>query len=450
MDVADLIARYDQRVPRYTSYPTAPHFSPAVDGGVLAAWLAVLPVDAPLSLYLHVPFCNMLCRFCACHTTVVNRPDPLIAYADTLLAEIDLVARTIGRRAPVRHIHWGGGTPTSLPAGWMAAVGNRLREKFAVAADAEIAVEIDPRNMSPASLAALAEMGVTRASIGVQDFDPTVQHAIGRIQPYDVTAACADRLRSIGVTSLNLDLIYGLPHQTVAGVAATVRKALDLAPDRVAVFGYAHVPWMKKQQELISVEALPGPLERFHQREAAEQELTRAGYVRVGMDHYARPADELARAAVAGRLKRNFQGYTTDDAPALIGLGASAIGALPWGYVQNHPRVPEWRDAVRAGQLPTARGVALTDEDRLRRALIERIMCDLRADLPAIAAALGADPDGLLAAGPMLQAQARDGLVEWDGRIVRVTEAGRPFLRAVAAVFDTYFQASEARHAAAI
>ena len=450
MDTQSLIAKYDQRVPRYTSYPTAPHFTPAVDPARHAGWLWELDPAIPVSLYLHVPFCDSLCLFCGCHTTVARRTEPLIAYATTLLAEIDLLARTIGHRAAVSHVHWGGGTPTTLPADWMLTVGTRLRQHFDFLADAEIAVEVDPRTLAAESLAAMAEMGVNRASLGVQDFDPAVQRAVNRIQPYDVTAACAERLRGIGVRSLNLDLIYGLPFQTVASVAATVRQALALRPDRVAVFGYAHVPWMKKHQSLLSDESLPGPLERFEQREAADAELVAAGYVAVGLDHYALPEDSMATAAGSDRLRRNFQGYTTDDAGTLLGLGASSISALPQGYTQNLPSVPAWRDAVRADTLPTARGVALTDDDRLRRSVIEQLMCTMQVDLVAMAEAHGADPAPLLAAGPGLVDQAKDGLVEWDGRRIRVTALGKPFMRATAALFDTYLQAGTTRHAATV
>jgi len=450
MDTKSLIARYDQRVPRYTSYPTAPHFSAAVGAEEHAAWLRKLDSRAPVSLYLHVPFCDSLCRFCGCHTTVARRVEPLVAYAGALLAEIELVAGAIGHRAKVSHVHWGGGTPTTLPADWMATIGARLRENFDFLPEAEIAVEVDPRTLAPDSLAALKEMGVRRASIGVQDFDPQVQRTVGRIQTYDLTAACAERLRGIGVSSLNLDLMYGLPYQTVPSVRATLRQALALRPDRVAVFGYAHVPWMKKHQSLLPDEALPGPLERYEQQAAAEEELLAAGYVAIGMDHYALPGDSMVTATAAGRLRRNFQGYTTDNAEALIGLGASSISALPRGYVQNIPAVPGWRDAVRAGHLPTARGIALSAEDRLRRAVIERLMCMQDVDLVAMAEAHGADPAGLLVAGPALRAQAADGLVEWDGRIVRVTRRGKPFLRAVAVLFDAYFQTGAARHSVAV
>ena len=441
MDVADLIARYDQRVPRYTSYPTAPHFSVAVDRDVLRS-LAARPAGRHRALALSAravlrPALSVL----RLPHHAVRRPDPVIAYARTLIAEIDLLADTIGRRLDVRHIHWGGGTPTAMPPEWMEAVTARLRDRFHLHPDTEMAVEIDPRTLDDASLAGLARMGTTRASLGVQDFDPRVQRAVGRIQSYEMTEACAQRLRDIGVGSINLDLIYGLPYQTEAGVAATVDSALTLNPDRVAVFGYAHVPWMKKQQELLPTDALPGPSERYAQRAAAEAVITGAGYDAIGLDHFACPDDALAVAARTGRLRRNFQGYTSDDAPVLLGLGASSIGALPQGYVQNAAGVPGWREAVRAGRLPTARGFALDAEDRLRRAVIERIMCDFKVDLAAVAAQHGADPATLMDAAPALQAMTRDGLVRWAGYDLDVTKAGRPFVRGVAAAFDTYLRA---------
>ena len=450
MKISDLIAKYDRRVPRYTSYPTAPHFSSAITGAQYADWLAALADATPLSLYLHVPFCASLCLFCACHTTVVRHPEPLISYGDTLQTEITRTAAASGRHLPVRHIHWGGGTPTVLPAAVMGAIMASLRRHFDVLPDAEIAVEVDPRTLSDDSLRALADIGVSRASLGVQDFDPRVQRAIHRLQDYDVTATCAEKLRKVGVRSVNLDLIYGLPYQTAAGVAATVRQALRIAPDRVAVFGYAHVPWMKKHQALLPAAALPDAVERFAQRAIVEQVLTAAGYVAIGLDHFARPDDSLAIAAANARLRRNFQGYTTDDAPVLLGLGASSIGSLPQGYVQNLPAVPAWRDAVHAGKLPVARGIALTQEDRLRRAVIDTLMCTNAVDLRAVAAQHGADPASLMDAAPALQEQAHDGLVLWDGMRIIVTPAGRPFVRAVAAAFDTYLAAGTARHSVAV
>ena len=450
MDTATLLAKYDRRVPRYTSYPTAPHFSPAIHAGLYAGWLRALPDDTALSLYLHVPFCARLCYFCACHTSVVHRQEPLISYGQTLLTEIDLVASAIGRRLPVRHVHWGGGTPSALPPDLMLAAMQRLRTRFAFRPDAEIAIEVDPRELSDESLAAVGQLGTTRASLGVQDFDIAVQQAINRLQDYALTADCAERLRGVGVQSINLDLVYGLPHQTVAGVMRTVEQALQLRPDRAAVFGYAHVPWMKKHQALLPEEALPGPLERFAQRQAVEDVIVGHGYAPVGLDHFALPDDSLAQAATDARLKRNFQGYTTDDAPVLLGLGASSIGSLPQGYVQDLPSIPAWRDSVRAGVLPVARGVALTPTDRLRRTVIEQIMCRHAVDLHAVAAEHSADPASLMDAAPALQEMARDGLVAWDGYRIAVTPAGRPFVRSVAAAFDTYLQAGAARHSAAV
>ncbi len=250
--------------------------------------------------------------------------------------------------------------------------------------------------------------------------------------------------------SINLDLIYCLPRQTKHGVAAPAKQALRIAPDRVAVFGYAHVPWMKKHQALLPDAALPDAAARFAQRETVEAVITAAGYTAIGLDHFARPGDALATAAAAARVKRNFQGYTTDDAPVLLGLGASSIGSLPQGYVQNLPAIPAWRDAARAGRLPVARGIALTGTDRLRREVIETLMCHNAVDLRAVAARHDADPVSLMDAAPALRAMAHDGLVRWDGARIAVTPAGRPFVRAVAAAFDTYLAAGTARHSAAV
>jgi oxygen-independent coproporphyrinogen-3 oxidase len=452
MDIIDLIEKYDTRVPRYTSYPTAPHFGPAVDGAVYAGWLAALPDAQPVSLYLHVPFCAQLCWYCGCHTTAVTKREPMDSYADALLAEIDLVAAAIGeRRMPVSHIHWGGGTPHALPPERLVQIMARLRKRFAVTADADVAVEMDPRTADPAAIAALAEMGVTRASLGVQDFDPVVQRAVNRVQSWEATALCAARLRRLGINSLNLDLMYGLPHQTVEGVARTVGRALDLEPDRIAVFGYAHVPWMKKHQALIPDTALPGLRDRYRQLQAAEAAILARGFVAVGMDHYARPGDPLAVAAAGRAMHRNFQGYTTDTAEVLLGLGASSIGSLPQGYAQNAASLPDWRDRVRAGRLPIARGIAVAAVDLLRRDVIEQLMCDGAVDLPATAARHAADPAPLLADAERLTDLAEDGVITWDGARLAVQEQARPFVRVVASVFDSYYRPQhEARHSRAV
>ncbi len=258
MDIDALIARHDRRVPRYTSYPTAPHFSAALGAGTAAAWLAALPGTASLSLYLHVPFCRTLCRFCGCHTSAVNSDAPLVTYAAALRAEIALVAQAVGKRLTVRQIHWGGGTPTALPAPLLRRVHAALARHFALDGTTEIAIEIDPRTLPDDATALLRDLAVTRVSLGVQDFAPAVQETIGRQQSFAETAACADALRGIGVGSINLDLVYGLPHQTADGLQATLRQALTIAPERIAVFGYAHVPWMQRHQALIPEASLPG------------------------------------------------------------------------------------------------------------------------------------------------------------------------------------------------
>jgi oxygen-independent coproporphyrinogen-3 oxidase len=441
-----LLAKYDRPVPRYTSYPTAPHFTGAVGPDRHAAWLAALPAGVSASLYLHIPFCDSLCWFCGCHMRVINRYSSISAYLELLRKEIDLAADAAGGRLAVRHLHFGGGSPDILKPDDVRGLVDHLRGRFAFADELEFAVEIDPRAADGPTIDAWAEAGATRASIGVQDFDPEVQQAINRLQSFECTARALDGLRAAGIERINIDLIYGLPHQTVAGIERTVEQVIALAPDRVALFGYAHVPALKPHQRLIDEQALPGGAERWAQFEVAAGLLQRAGYLWIGLDHFARPDDPLALASANGRLRRNFQGYTTDRCDALIGLGASAIGALPQGYVQNIVGFNDYAATVRAGRLPIARGIALGSDDHLRRAVIERLMCDRRVDLAAVA---GANRDF----GPELDRlvdMAADGVVEVEGSVIAVTERGRPLLRAVCAVFDRYLVPDAGRHSRAV
>ena len=449
MHITDLIQKYDIAVPRYTSYPTAPHFTHAIDGETYARWLGEIG-DAPVSLYIHVPFCAQLCWFCGCHTTATSNSAPLEAYADTVLREIELLAAAAGRRLAVRHIHWGGGTPTAMPGPRMREIMAALRRHFAVAGDAEIAVEIDPRTVTPEILDTLAGIGCTRASLGVQDFDEKVQAAVNRHQSLAVTKTCADGLRARGINAINLDLIYGLPYQSVASVTQTVEHALAVAPERIAIFGYAHVPWMKKHQNLLPETEMADAAGRWAQRDAIERTLVGHGFQTIGLDHYAKPDDALAIAAHTHTMRRNFQGYTTDVAPVLLGLGASSIGALPHGYVQNATPIPAYKDSIAAGRLPIARGVGLTADDRLRRDVIEQLMCNLRVDLDDTAHRHGLDPAGLHAASDALDDMAQDGIVGWDGRTVEVPPPARPFVRNVAAAFDLYYARGVQRHARAV
>jgi len=439
-----LLKYLERRIPRYTSYPTAAEFNASVDAQTYRRWLAAMPAGAPVSIYLHVPFCAELCLYCGCNTTVVRSYAPVAAYAELLQAEIAMVGALLDRPRATQ-IHWGGGSPTMLQPRDFHRIMATLRAHFAVAADAESAIEIDPRTMTRDRVAAIKEAGITRASLGVQDFEEQVQRAIRRRQSFDETARVVDWLRDAGTASVNLDLMYGLPHQTAATVEATVARTLKLEPDRLALFGYAHVPWLKRHQKLIPEEALPDSAERFAQSAAAADVLVDAGYQRIGLDHFARSDDLMARRQREGRLHRNFQGYTTDESPTLIGFGTSAIGALPDGYVQNAASTAAYRDAIGSSRLATVRGRALTEEDRLRRDIIERLMCDLRADLAAICASYGRSTADLAAELWQLDELRRDGLLRRSGDIIEVPESGRPFVRSVCAVFDAYLADSETR-----
>ena len=437
-----LVRKYDGRVPRYTSYPTAPHFSPAVGEGDYRSWLARVDPSEPVSLYLHIPFCQQLCWYCGCHTQVVNRRGPVSDYVDALLGEIALVAHAIGARVPVSSIHFGGGTPNALSPHDLDRIFGEIRHRFAVLPDCEIAAEIDPRVLTAEWIEAAAGHGLSRASLGVQDIDLRVQEAIHRVQPFEMTARAVEGFRRAGVGSINLDLMYGLPHQSAATIARTIGAVAALRPDRIALFGYAHVPWMKPAQKLIDEAALPGAVERYEQQKLASDLLAEAGYVPVGLDHFALDTDELARSLADGRMRRNFQGYTTDAAQTLIGVGASSIGRLAEGYVQNLPRIPEWRQALAEGRLPVARGIAVSAEDRLRGGIIETLMCSFRVDLPETSPF----ERELERLSPLVE----DGLVILHGRSVLVTERGRPFIRTICAVFDSYLDRGTARHSAAV
>jgi oxygen-independent coproporphyrinogen III oxidase len=447
---ADLIERYDLRVPRYTSYPTAPHFGPAVDGARYERWLGELDPAAPLSLYLHIAYCAEMCWFCGCHTKATKRYAPIAGYLEALLQEIALVASKLPARMGLAHVHFGGGSPTVLKPADFTRMVETLRDHFDVRPGAEIAIELDPRTADEDYVIAMVAAGVTRASIGVQDFNPLVQRTINRIQPFEVTERVILWLRAHGIHAINMDLCYGLPHQTVGSILETVERAASLRPARIALFGYAHVPWMKTHQKLIPEAALPDMAERWRQYEASSARLQELGYVAIGLDHFALPDDALVVAQKNGNLHRNFQGYTTDAAPALIGLGASAIGALPQGYVANEIPIERYKTLVRAGRLPVTRGIAISDDDRLRRTVIERLMCDMHVDLDSIAALYGKAGDVFASELASLTGLENDGIVRRDGHRLVVTEEGKPLVRAACAVFDRYLASGEARHSKAV
>jgi oxygen-independent coproporphyrinogen-3 oxidase len=439
-------------VPRYTSYPTAMQFHPGVTGSVYRRWLEDLdPADAA-SLYIHVPFCRSLCHYCGCNTNIVARYEPVADFLQTLDLELAQTASALPDRLAYGHLHFGGGTPTILEPGDFLQLMRIIDRHFRRASGAEMAVEIDPRTLTPAMADALAEAGINRASLGVQDFDEHVQAAINRIQPFGVVAGTVDLLRRRGIADLNFDLIYGLPKQTLDSFLATVDRAVSLQPARLALFGYAHVPWMKRHQKLLERHGLPDGQLREQLASVAAERLQALGYVPVGLDHFARVDDPLARAALADTLRRNFQGYTTDGAETLIAFGPSGISHLPQGYAQAEANVRHWHEAVRAGRHPVVRGVALTAQDRLRADVIEALMCRQAVDLQAIADRHRAGDASqvfaceLGAVQPFIDA----GAVIREGVRLAITRAGRVYLRVVAALFDEYLTAESTRHSRAI
>lgn len=440
----------DERLPRYTSYPTAPHFSGAVDAGTYADWLRKLPAETTASLYLHVPFCRSMCWYCGCHTTVALRNGPIIDYLAALRGEIGLVAERLSAPLDVRHVHFGGGTPTILDPQDFVALVALLRQHFGLHPEAEIAVEIDPRRLEPGMIAALAEAGVNRASLGVQSFDSAVQKAINRIQSVEQTAAVVRGLRGAGIAAVSFDLIYGLPRQTLQSCLDTVEQCLPMRPDRFSIFGYAHVPEFKKHQRRIDTAELPDGEARHEQAEAMAQRLVAAGYVRIGLDHFALPEDPMARALAQGGLHRNFQGYTTDHCEALIGFGASAIGRLPQGYVQNEVVIGRYAERIADSAIPTARGYRLTKEDRLRAELIERVMCDLTVDIDTVCARHGADPRILATSLQRLDQLSREGVVRLDGLRVSLPDEARLLVRKVASAFDAHLDQPPRQYSRAV
>lgn len=437
-----------QSVPRYTSYPTAPNFTAAVTADVHTGWLAALPQRTELSFYLHVPFCAELCHYCGCNTHATRRREPVERYLDDLIAEIALVSKLTPAKR-IRRLHWGGGTPSIIGSDGLRRLHRSLASYFDIAHLREHAIELDPRRLDPEIARSLAAIGVNRANLGVQEFSADVQHAIGRVQPFEVVEAAVNALRKAGITGIGIDLMYGLPKQTLEDVRFSATLAARLKPQRVAIFGYAHVPWFKKQQALIDASTLPDAEERYRQALAAQEAWTALGYRQIGIDHFVLPGDALASAASRGSLHRNFQGYTDDECPVLIGLGASAISRFPSGYAQNHPAASGYAAQIRTGRLATVRGTPLTQDDILRAEIIERLMCDFWVDIDRLVLKhqTSAIFSRELARVDLLATQ---GFVRRSGRRIEVTHEGRPFARIIASVFDRYLQENQTRHSMAV
>lgn len=435
-------------VPRYTSYPTAAEFGDGIGSAEQARALDGVAPGTPVSLYLHIPYCRAICWYCGCNTGALGKSGRLDAYRAALEAEIALVAGRM--RGRVVSIHFGGGSPNALaPDDFVALVGT-LRRSFHCVTTPEIAVELDPRAFDGGYADALASAGVTRASLGVQTFAAGVQARINRVQPFEQVAAVVADLRAAGIDQLNFDLLYGLPHQAAQDIADTVAATLTLAPDRIAMFGYAHLPRLLPRQRMIDATALPDAAARFEQSALAHDLLVEAGYRAIGFDHFARPEDSLAVAADKGRLRRNFQGFTDEAADIVVGLGASAISQFPRLIVQNDKHVGSYRLRVGNGALAGVRGVRRSDEDRLRGTVIERLLCDGAVDLDAVAHAHGHPVPSFAPALASLAALEAARLVAVEGRRVTILPAGRPYARLAAAAFDGYRGAPAQRFSRAV
>lgn len=441
-----LIEKYNRPGPRYTSYPPANHFRDYPNPAPLLR--SVETGDAPLSLYFHLPFCETLCWFCGCHTITTLDHDRGDEYLDLLEKELEIFVRHLKPGRPAAQLHFGGGTPNFFRPAQIDRLAALIERHFTFTEDAEKSVELDPRRLTPEHIEAFARMGVTRASFGVQDCNADVQKAIHRIQPQEMNVETMQRLRANGFESVNMDLIYGLPLQTPESFAETLDLVLQLKPDRFAIFNYAHVPWMKPAQKLLERHGLPSAETKLELLRLCVERLTAAGYVYVGMDHFALPSDELVQAQRAQSLQRNFQGYSTRAGVEICGFGISSISQGASGYRQNVKDLESYRARLAAGQLPIAKGYETTGEDQLRCEVIMRLMCDLALDFDAMSAQWAIDfRQHFAAALEQLVEPAADGLIVWTDCGFSVTERGRLFLRNLAMCFDAYLEpASEGRY----
>jgi oxygen-independent coproporphyrinogen III oxidase len=437
----ELLEKYNRPGPRYTSYPTAPVWKDDFGPDDLEeSYSRAEALSTPLSLYMHLPFCESLCLFCACNVSIQKDKSVAIPYLEALKLEIEHVARLVSKKRPVIQFHWGGGTPTYLAPAQMEDLFGHARERFSFAPDAEIGIEVDPRVTSRAHLKSLRRVGFNRLSMGIQDFEPKVQETIRRVQPYEMTRDLIAASRELGFESLSVDLIYGLPYQTAATFQATIDQVLTLTPDRVAMFSYAHVPWLRKQQGAFATH-LPEGREKFQIFRAGLERFLGAGYLYIGMDHFSLPGDELAMAQRNRTLHRNFQGYTTKAGADLYGMGVSAISSVGEAYAQNRREVPAYQAAVAERGIATMRGYRLSADDVLRRAVIGRLLCHTVIPKREVEREFSISFDEYFVAElARLAEPSADGLVILDRDEIRVTPLGRIFIRNVAMVFDRYIE----------
>ena len=440
----DLIKKHDKAGPRYTSYPTAPMFHDGIGSKAYAETLKRVANDeAPLSLYIHIPFCNTVCYYCGCNKIVTKKYDRAQPYLDLLFQEIDKVASLVGNTRPVTQLHFGGGTPTFLNDEQIRALMGKLRDSFQFVDDskAEYSIEMDPRECTPETVKTLRDVGFNRMSMGVQDFDPIVQKAVNRIQSKEVTLNVLNDARREGFKSMNIDLMYGLPHQTVETFDATLDQIIEFSPDRIALFNYAHLPEMFMPQRRIDESAMPSPQTKLNILEHSINKLINAGYVFIGMDHFAKPDDELTIAQQEGKLYRNFQGYSTQADCDLIGLGLTSIGYVGGSFFQNQKEMDDYDAAIQAEGLAVFRGYTLSEEDHLRRAVIMRLMCDFKIEFSDFEQKFGIHFNEHFADSLAdLKEMQDDGLLTLSDSSLTVLPVGRLMIRNVAMVFDEHLR----------
>lgn len=439
---------FDARVPRYTSYPTAPHFKPGLGPETLSKWIQAIPEGDKISLYVHIPFCRRLCWFCACRTQGTSTAEPVVAYVESLKKELSTIKGLLAPGISMEHLHWGGGTPTLLQPEMITDLTAAILDTMPLADGAQFSVEIDPSEVDDARLDALAAAGMNRASIGVQDFDPMIQEVIGRPQSYEITKQTVEGLRARGISSLNMDILYGLPHQNNERITDSVEKLISLSPDRVALFGYAHVPWMARRQTLIPTEALPSAEERLELYNTARDLFVANGYDEIGIDHFALPTDGLAKAHKAGTMKRNFQGYTEDTSQVLMGVGASSIARYPQGYAQNDPATAKYQAAARDGKLTSAKGHVFSGDDIARGRVIEELLCYFKADLAALAEEQSLPVETLLSWVEGLS-EVMPYTTDLIDNVLTIRDESRPVARMIARHFDAY-DMNESGHSQAV
>ena len=443
----ELIKKYDKPGPRYTSYPTAPHFTDKFTHGMYIDEIVrnnSVDNDNTLSLYFHIPFCDTLCYFCGCNTFITNNNDRVSKYIEYIKEEIDLMSTYINTDRKVVQVHWGGGTPTHLSPEQIADLKSYINESFNIAPNAEQSCEIDPRELTYEHLAALRKNGFNRVSLGVQDFNPVVQKAVNRIQPEELTRNVIKWVRDLNFESLNLDLIYGLPFQKVDDFKKTVHKIIDISPNRIALFNFAYVPWMKSHMKMIKEETLPAAEEKLDILKMSIEELTSNGYDFIGMDHFAKPEDELSKALKAKKLYRNFQGYSTHSGSDLYAFGITGISQHGNVYAQNHKTEKEYYEAIDRGFLPISKGYLMNDDDFLRRTVIMKIMCDFELDFTSVDECFKIDSksyfeNGIKKLAPMID----DGLITIAENKLTISEKGRMVIRNIAMCFDGYIERNE-------